>query len=362
MVKLKIRGKNIYNFINKLIKNNIRIIDLEKIKYNEINIIVYLNDISKINKIMTIYDIDIIRIYGLNNIKYKIKRNNYFIKAIILSLILLYILSNIIFDIKIIYNNTKINNIIKKELYNNGIKKYKFIKSYDKKEEIKEKILDKYKENIEWLEIERIGTKYIVRLEERKINNPKSNMNYRDIIAKKNGIIKYIECEQGEIIKEKETYVNKGDVIISGTIKNNDEIKNIVSSKGKVLAETWYIVDLKYPYNYKEEIKTKKYKDLINIKFLNKDIIKKYKNRFDEDIIILKNNYIPLVLVKQRQYKTKVINHKKDNIEKDAIKLASKKFKNITNIKTLNKNYKKNYLEIKLFFTVIEDITDYRNL
>ena len=234
MVKLKIRGKNIYNFINKLIKNNIRIIDLEKIKYNEINIIVYLNDISKINKIMTIYDIDIIRIYGLNNIKYKIKRNNYFIKAIILSLILLYILSNIIFDIKIIYNNTKINNIIKKELYNNGIKKYKFIKSYDKKEKIKEKILDKYKENIEWLEIERIGTKYIVRLEERKINNPKSNMNYRDIIAKKNGIIKYIECEQGEIIKEKETYVNKGDVIISGTIKNNDEIKNIVSSKGKV--------------------------------------------------------------------------------------------------------------------------------
>lgn len=362
MVKLKIKGKNIDNFINKLIKNNIRIIDLEKLKYNEINIIIYLNDISKINRLLTIYDADIKRVYGFYNIIYKLRRNKYFIGSIVLSLIILYVLSNIIFSVKIIYNNKKINNILLKELNNYGIKKYHFINSYKEKETIKNKILNKYRDSIEWLEIERIGTKYLVRLEERKIDINKNINGYRDIIAKKNGIIKYIECENGEIIKDKDMYVNKGDVIISGTIKMNDEIKDIVVSKGKVIAEVWYTVSIKYPYNYKEIIETNKYKDLINIKFLNKDLINKYNNKKDIDKTIIENNYIPIKLVKQRQIKTKVINHKNKNIEEDAIKLIKKKYMNITNTKIISKKYNKDNLELKIFLTVLEDITDYRNI
>ena len=48
------------------------------------------------------------------------------------------------------------------ELSNNGLKIYSFKKNYQELQIIKKKILEKYKTDIDWIEIENIGTKYIV--------------------------------------------------------------------------------------------------------------------------------------------------------------------------------------------------------
>ena len=71
--------------------------------------------------------------------------------SIIISLTILYILSNIIFSVDIVYNNKEIVNLLNKELNNYNIKKYQLKKSYDNLEIIKKEILENNKDKLEWL-------------------------------------------------------------------------------------------------------------------------------------------------------------------------------------------------------------------
>ena len=54
-IKLNIKGKNIERFIKRLKSNNIDLLKIEKIKYNEINITVYKRDYERIIELKTVY-------------------------------------------------------------------------------------------------------------------------------------------------------------------------------------------------------------------------------------------------------------------------------------------------------------------
>ena len=47
-IKINVKGKNIERFIKRLKSNNIDLLKIEKIKYNEINITVYKRDYERI--------------------------------------------------------------------------------------------------------------------------------------------------------------------------------------------------------------------------------------------------------------------------------------------------------------------------
>ena len=90
-----------------------------------------------------------------------------------------------------------------------------------------------------------------------RVNNPKEEtLTPRSIVAKKKGRITRIEADYGEVTAKKNDVVEKGDTLISGLIKNKDEIKTKVAARGKVYAEVWYQVNLNLPTIYQEETKT----------------------------------------------------------------------------------------------------------
>ena len=372
--KINIKGKNIERFIKRLIKNNIEIISLEKIKYDEINIIIYKKDLEIIEEIKTIYEVEIIRSYGLDKIKNIIFKNKYILLFIVIGMIIIYFLSNMIFSIEVVHSSKEIRTLIKKELKEYGIDKYKLKKNYHELEDIKEQILNKYNNKIEWMEIEEYGTKYRIRVEERIVNNNKNTLYNRDLIAKKNGIIISVEASNGEIIKNKNDYVSKGDVIVSGNLSLNEEIKKQVPAKGKVYAEVWYTVKVKHPYHYKKITKTNKSKTIYSIKFINKYYnfeLNRYKNKIIKNKTLIKNNYIPIGIIKQKQYE--IIKIDKTYNKKDVIKAAINKAKNkllkklnndsvILDYYILDKIYNKKNIELNIFFTVKENITDYRKI
>ena len=53
-----------------------------------------------------------------------------------MGLIIIYILSNVIFDIEIVHSNSNIIKLIEEELYDHDVRKYSFVKSYDEIEKI----------------------------------------------------------------------------------------------------------------------------------------------------------------------------------------------------------------------------------
>lgn len=374
-IKIRISGKNINNFIKRLIKNKINIIELIPINHKEINLIIKYNDLEKIKQYTSIYNIKIIRYYGKLHIMKFIKKNIYILFFLLIGGILIYILSNIIFSIEVIHSNSKITNLVIRELEEYGIKKYSFVKNYETLEKIEKEILNNNKDSLEWMEIIRNGTKYIVRVEERIINNTNEDLKYYDIVASKNAVIKEIEAAKGEKIKNIDTYAKKGETIISGYITGTNNEKILNGAKGTVLGEVWYTIDINYPYYYNEIIYTGNKKKVLVFNFLNKRVslfdFNKYKT-FDKNTkVVFKNNIIPISLNYEYQYETNVVNdiHTYGIAKELAIKTAKEKLllkyqniKEIKDIKVINEIDNTNYISLTLFVTVYEDVTEYKEI
>lgn len=371
LIILKISGKNIKNFINKLSKNKINVYNIKYINKDEIIITIDTLNYQLLLQNKSIYKIDIINYKGITKIKKTLKKNILLIISLFLSLFTIIFLSNIIFEVKVIYEEENIRKLLINELRLYDIDKYKFVKSFKEVEKVKKQIMNKYKDKIEWLEINKVGTTYEVRLELRKIENQEQEKETYNIVAKKDAIIKKIEASKGEKVKNINDYVKKGDTIISSNITLNENIKGTTKAKGIVYGEVWYQVEASYPFVYKEEKVTGKTKTVYGINFLNKNYtldFKPYKNKKIENINIITNQFIPLALIKQKQQEVNIIDEiiTEEEALNKAIDLAKKRIEeDLTNLeyiissKVLSTKVKDSKIECVVFFTVYEDITEY---
>lgn len=374
-IKIKVTGRNINNFLKRLINNNINIEKVIPISHKEIDLIINYQDLDKVLKLKTIYNIKIVRYYGKLRIIKRIKKDIFILSSLLISLLLIYTLSNVIFKVEVIHSNKNIIKLVTKELEDNGIKKYKFVKNYQEIEQIKNKILEENKNTLEWLEIIREGTKYTIRVEERIINNkPKDNKIY-NIVASKNAVIKNIYAESGEKIRSINTYVKKGDIIISSdiTLPNNEKISKTAS--GKVQGEVWYNINIEYPYQYHEIKYTGNKKKVLVLNLLNKRIsffdFHKYKT-FNRNIkYIFNNNITPISLIYEDEYETNIINEVYDynTAREKAIAKAKEKLlekypniEEVTDIKIITEEDKETKISLNLFVTCLEDITEYQEV
>ena len=371
IIKIKIEGKNINNYIKRLLKRKINIIRLIPISYKEVHLIIKYQEYQKIIKYKTTYKISIINTYGTIRIKKNIKKNTILILAIILGLFLIITLSNLIFSIDIIHQDKEIRILLKQELELNGIKKYHFKKSYKELEKIEDKILEKNKDKLEWIEIIESGTKYIVRIEERKVNTEDEVYRYQSIISKKDAIITEIKATQGEKVKNVNDYVKKGDTVISGYITLPNNTTKTTMAKGKVYGEVWYQVSVEYPFIYQEEKLTGRSKTIYVLNFINKRFsifdFDKYKSFSTKDKILLSNPLININLVKEKQYELIVkdevypediaINKAQDYI-KQKLKKDNPDIKKIKDITILSNEATDSTINLKLFVSAIENIGD----
>ncbi len=373
-ISLNIKGKNINRFIKKLRHKKIEILSLKYKDSNQADIIIYKKDYETVLKVKSIYEITELDVFGLIKIKRKLKLSKHIIIITIIAFILFLISTHVIFNVEIIHSNKELRNLLLNELKQDGIKTFSFKKSYNEINKIKEKILNKYPDKIEWLEIEENGTKYTVRVEERTIVTKDDNSTPRNIIAKKDGVLKKVIAEKGDIVKDMNDYVKKGDLIVNGELIFNDEVKGKVRAEGKAFAEVWYVTKTEYPmFTFKEE-ETNNTKNVYAIKFLNHTFeitFNKFKTKKIEEKEILKHNLIPFKIVKQKQKETKVtdeiltveeaISKAKQKAEED-IKNNLSKEEYIIRSKYLKSTVKESIVEVEMFFAVYENITDYAEI
>ncbi len=367
---LKITGPYPKGFLSKLIFLKIKLLEVTTTK-DSLLILVEEEDYQKIKDLKTIYKVELINCYGIAKLKYLYHKYFLFLVAIILAFIILKLLSGLILKIEVIHTKEEIRNLIMRDLEEYGITPYQFKVSFEQKEKIKEKILEKEKDHLEWMEIEERGTTYRINVEERKKNNQKIKQEEQSIVAKKKGRILEIEASHGAIVKKKNDYVEKGDVIISGIIKNKDTPVSKVRAEGRVFAEIWYKVKIEVPYNYQEEVKTGRRKKRLEFAFLNYKVtlldLKPYQNAVKKRKQLLKNNLLPISFYLTTLEEIKIKNEIKNPKQayQKAIKLATQKLKNnlgkedkIISQKTLKKSHKNSKIEVEIFFKVKENITD----
>ena len=292
-----------------------------------------------------------------------LKKYKVFLINIILSLIILFILSNTIVSVKVYHSNKYIRNIIYSSLEESGVKKLSWKKSYKELTKIKEKILNKYKDDIEWLEIEKKGMNYIVRVEQRIIPKKEESNEYCNIIAKKDAVIKSINYSKGQTLVDVRDYVKEGSVLISGKIMFNEETKSYTCASGEVIGEVWYETSISLPLEKRNLKKTgkKRYNFMINRTKIFKSRLKKYQtkkkkvlNIFGIDFYLLKEYE-----VKERKYKLS----EKEALE-EALKLSNDKIKlklnekeSIITQKVLKKSINNSTMYVEIFTTTNEVIS-----
>lgn len=371
---IKIEGRRPSSLLSLLI-----ILKIPFIKKKETNSSLILEieeeQFQRVKKLAPTYEITILKRTGISYIINLYKTKKVFLFSILFAFLIVTILTNITFSIRIVETDSAIKEMLLDDLKENGIVKYHFKVSYKKKEQIRQRILEKEKSSLEWLEIEELGTMYQVKAIKR-VNNPKEeNLTPRSIVAKKKGRITRIEADYGEVTAKKNDVVEKGDIIISGLIKNKDEIKTKVVAKGKVYAEVWYQVNLSLPSIYQEETKTGKQKNVLEILFLDKNIIPfelfKYQNSINKEKVIYYNKLIPfqLNLTKKEEIKIKQVTYQNKSSQKEIKQLAIKKLHQhlgndikILSINVLKKKVSADRIEVELFFKVEENITSYSSL
>lgn len=363
---IKVYGNNISKFINRCHKNNINIINIKKISYKEILIKINYNDYERLNKIKTIYKLTIISSTGYLKFKELLNKYKFLIIFSIIGILFLIYLSNTIFKINVISFNSELNKKVLRDLNSYGIKKYSLKKSYDEVSKIKEKLLEKYNNSIEWIEITDVGTTYEVKIVERKKPKSQKKLEYSNIVAGKSGVIKKIYAEDGMKMVDINTYVNKGDIIISGAITKDEEIKTLVEAKGKVYAEVWYNVNIEFPLKYTEKKYTNNKKKSFYIKLGNKYISKNRFKNFDREYLKrIKSNLIPFEVGIENQKEVKIINDKY-SINEAKIKAKEKAKEKIlqsldsdefiSSQKTLKFYSKDSKIVMDMFFSCYEEI------
>ncbi len=372
--KLKIEGKDVKRFIKNIISKKIELYDIV-IKDGYSFITVEEDGYQEIKKIKTSYKIKVVEEYGPIKIQHLGRKYFVFFVFLILGIILLEVLSNIIFSIEVKHAKSDIRELVLNDLKEYGIEKYHFKVSFQEKEKIISKILSKEVDRLEWLEIEPIGTKYVVKVEERVKKEKEKEKKEQHIVAKKNAMILEIQADSGEVVTKKNDYVKKGDILISGFISKDEEIKKKVHAEGVVFGEVWYNVSISLPKTYKEVQQKKDKKRTLEVKFLNHNLFlfnfKPFKTYKVKRIKLLENNLLPISINYSELQKTEEIikRYNTSKGEQEGIKMAEEKLKrklsskdSIISKKVLKKREKNSTIEMDIFFKVKEDITDYESI
>lgn len=305
IIWIKINATSYYNLLIKLNDIGVNVLD-NKNKNDYILIKTYLNDYYKIKKYLKSYKISVYSNTGLLKIKDIFRKYIVFIISIFICIILLLFINNLIFKVDIKSNNKNIRKLLSSELnkYNLGVLKLK--KNHKEIEDIVDSILDDNKDTLEWLEIKYDGLIMIVNVVEKTINKEEIKYDNCDVIAKSDAKIISMNINKGVPLREINDYVNKGDIIISGTITYNDEIKDIVCASAEVYGEVWYKVHVEMPLK-EEKIKytgKNRYNININYKDNEYDI---FKSRIDglkekEITSLYTLNSFKINLVREKEY------------------------------------------------------------
>lgn len=362
-ILVSIKGDYLNLFLRNCLNNNIYFRKIKYVSSNKIIVEIEKSNYNILKKRFKSYKIKKIKDIGFIYLQKQLKNNIHLIIAFIIGIFLLLFMSKIIIKIDIIHSDYELRRIIKLELEDYGVKRLSFKKSYKELQKIKNKIKEKYKDKIEWIEIINEGMVYSVRIEERIINENPPVVSNCHIVSKKDAFVTDIISSSGERLVDINTYVSKGEILISGDITFNNEIKASICAKGEVYGEVWYDVNLKIPLKktLKEKTNNKRY----NLKINNHKIFRsQYEFYTEEKNKIFDFFGVNFYWVKEYEYKEKEIimteeealNYGLSKIDESFTNKFSLKEK-VVSKKVLKKSLNDSTINIEVFVVVKEKIS-----
>lgn len=188
------------------------------------------------------------------------------IAAAIISILCIFFLSNLIWNIEIKGVSRELEMEIRRELDNHGLSDGGWAFQAASLDDIQQALLHDIPELL-YIGIEKKGTAYqidaVEKLQEKKDTaNPSSSL-----VANKTGVIEKMLLKSGVAKKQVHDFVKKGDVLVTGMVEleedggdSDKEAKTkMVGAEGKVYATTWYKTVVTMPVQTGKELLTGTY-------------------------------------------------------------------------------------------------------
>ena len=270
-LKIKIKGNFPERFINVCIKKDINLFEISRKGDKVITCYILAKDFLKIRKLArnTHNKVRILKKCGLYFFIRNYKKRNIVLIGIFGFCLILWYCMNFVTGIEIKGENIDKATIIS-DLRDFGIQRGKKISKIDVSD-VENQIITK-REDIAWIGINLSGSKVVVEVRERKksvdLIDEKTPTN---IIALKSGLIEKMEVRSGESVVKEGCVVQKGDLLVSGIINGQNNVK-LVHSFGDIYARVWYKKSEDFPLFYEKRIKTPKTKNRFEVIIFKKPI------------------------------------------------------------------------------------------
>ncbi|WP_027407844.1 sporulation protein YqfD [Anoxybacteroides tepidamans] len=270
-VKLKVQGRGVERFINACLRNGIYIWSVRKQSENTATFFILLKDVPRMRTVVRKSECKIFFI-GRSGFPFLVKRtikNSGFVIGLLLFFTVVFLLSNMVWDMRVQGAKPETEYRILKELKQMGVERGAFQFLLAPPETIQQKLTERI-ETITWVGVELKGTTFYFQVVEKKKPKEPEKIPVRHLVAKKKAVITNMFVEEGQPLVSVHDYVTKGQVLVSGIIGTEGKTK-LVPARGKIFGETWYKSSVVLPLNAVFHVFTGKYieKDYITGKFFS---------------------------------------------------------------------------------------------
>lgn len=260
-VAIRVRDGQPEQFINALTQAGIAIWDVTPVASDSMELKLHLKDFYDLRPILrrTGCRMHVTGRFGVPFYAANLWKRKFFAAGMLLFAVILFVMSSLIWDVKVEGNVKLASDDILEVAKQEGIYPFQWTFRLKHPDKLARQLNVKIP-NTSWVGVTRRGGAVTIQIVESAEAEKKPLTNPRHIVSKSDAVITDIYSEQGKPLVSKNDRVKKGQILISGVL-GNEEFSQIVVAKGTVKGLVWHEYKIEVPTVKKHKSFTGERKD-----------------------------------------------------------------------------------------------------
>jgi similar to stage IV sporulation protein len=246
-VRIQLRGSECALLLNQLIEKRFLIWDIRVNPDNRMELQISIRDFFKLRPLLkrTGCRLHVLEKHGLPFFMGKMAGRKFFFAGLAGFVISIYMLTSLVWQVTIEGNERISDDTVLRAASQQGIHRFQ-LKFRLPAADTLARNLQGLLPDTAWVGVDIRGTHITIKIVEATVPDKPPLMNPRNLVASKNALVTEILADKGRPLVKPNTYVRKGDVLISGII-GSDENSQIVVAQGSVKGLVWYTSAIEVP-------------------------------------------------------------------------------------------------------------------
>ncbi len=256
VVTIRITGAGIEELVNAAAADGLQLLAVRRTSREETVCRVVLPDFWRLRPYLrrTGCKMRVVKREGTPFLLARLERRKFFVAGIALFIVGMYLLSSLVWRVEVKGNDKLADDLILQAAKQEGIYPFQWSFKLRGADELSKRLTAKLP-GTAWVGVSQQGTKITIEVVESTIPEPKELLSPRHLVANADAVVTYVWAETGRPVVKKNTRVKKGDILISGTLGDEDSMQTVVA-KGEVKGLVWHEYNIVSPMTRKVKVYT----------------------------------------------------------------------------------------------------------